>query len=96
MSRNLERSSQAATPVTPVTALDNVLDRMTALATDVALLHELILSSRALELQRRDELTSQLSALALTVAEAYQRVLRCHELFTGASTSSDNEPTRDA
>ncbi len=62
--------------------LDSVLDCMTTLAADIGRLEEFVVfDEQAQNAQRLDELTSELSALALTLAEAQRRVSRCTELY---------------
>ncbi len=67
----------------PTTAivLDSVLDTMTVLAVQVGKLEEVIVCGTATQnAQRERDLTSELSALGLTLAEACRRVTRCHDL----------------
>ncbi len=77
MKSDQEPSSDAATTAM---LLDSVLDTMTALAAETGRLEQTIHAERLRDPQRQHDLATELSGLGLTLAEAYRRIRRCHDL----------------
>ncbi len=77
----MSTNSEPGQSPTALIILDSVLDCMTTLAVDSDRLGKLIFAGNGSRNgQRQAKLASELSALALTLAEANRRLQRCLEL----------------